>query len=368
MNNKGMVKKQMIYLDNAATTKPIPFETEIWGNPSSPHIMGIRAERAISESREKIAKFLNVKPQEIFFTSGGTESNNIAILGLNCTKIFAEPWEHPSIIQPILALTKPNAGITVNIGPIEKMLANISDVENCLICLSHINHETGDINNVASLAKQIKEKNPQAIIHVDGAQSMCKEKIEIENIDMYSFSGHKLHGASGVGGLYVKNGIRLSPIIFGGGQEKKLRSGTENVKGILHLEAAISVFPNEQLILHHIQSLYSCLASLTNELPNTFINSRTNNTSPYIINISFVGLKGETLVHLLSERGVYASMGAACNSRKKEKSSLELMEFAPERVSSAVRFSFSYTNTLEEVQQAKLIIIDCVETLRKVFR
>jgi len=367
MGNLNKVKEWfelMIYLDNAATTKPIPFETEIWGNPSSPNIIGIRAERAISEARERIAKFLDVKPQEIFFTSGGTESNNIAILGLKCNHIFTEPWEHPSIIEPIRAMCNAN----IVIAPKEKWLANISDYQNCLICLSHVNHETGDINDISALAKEIKEKNSQATIHVDGAQGMCKEKTDLENIDMYSFSGHKFHGANGVGGLFVKNGIRLSPTIFGGGQEKKLRSGTENLRGILHMDSAITIYPDLQSIRPHIESLYDCLASLTNDLPNTFINSLTNNTSPYIINISFLGIKGETLVHLLSERGVYASMGAACNSRKKEKSSLELMGFPPERVSSAVRFSFSYDNTLDEIVKTKSIIIECVEMLRKVFR
>ena len=359
-----------IYLDNAATTKPVKFKTKIWGNPSSPHSMGIKAERKISEARERLALFLGVKPQEIYYTSGATESNNIAIQGLNVDTIITEPWEHPAILEPVRAQQNKKRII---IDDKKIWMHNMKEYGKCLVCLSHVNHETGDIHDINVLAQTIKEQNPEAIILIDAAQSMCKEVINLTDIDLLSFSGHKFHGPTGIGGLFKREGLHLSPIIFGGGQEKKLRPGTENIHAILHMDAALTAYNaannrNEGHSETRLKSLHDKLSKLTEDLPDTFLNHRTETKSAFIINLSFLGLKGETLVHMLSERGIYASMGAACNTRKNEKPALEAMGFPPERVSSAVRFSFSYTTYWDHIERAKPIIEDCVKSLRRVFR
>jgi len=367
---------KMIYFDNASTTTPIG-SPKLFYNPSSPHTLGIKAERALREAREKIASTLNdlnnrtnnmshkkVTSDEIIFTSGGTESNNLAILGYvlaNIRKginlIFAA-YEHPSITGPAQFAY-------------EQKWANSTSFErippgNALISVSQINHETGDINNISEIAAGIKDKNPDVLIHVDGAQGFCKEKINLSEIDIYTFSGHKIHGPLGVGGLWVRKGINLSPLTYGGGQELGMRAGTENAPGIIQMTEAMEILASRIDISHsHVTAIKQALLNLRDILPDVEVNSLSENTSPYILNLSFLGVKGEVLVHALSEKGVFVSMGAACRSRKKPHGALELMGFSSERAQSAIRFSFSPFNTLEEAEQAKGIVIGEVKRFRK---
>jgi len=359
----------MIYLDNASTTPPMQFDDADFGNPSSPHALGIRAERRLAECRRETSKIIGCTENELTFTSGGTESNNLAIVGFalankrHAVTIFAEPWEHPSIIEPIKFVAE-HFGFAVQITPKEEWRTS-SGIQ--LACFSHVNHETGDINNLAEIATTLKKQNSSTVILADGAQGFCKELFDFKSTDMYSFSSHKIHASSGVGGLAIRNGIRLNPLFHGGGQEMNLRPGTENLEGIVKTTHAAKALSSEHKKNHtHTAKIKAIFENLNEFLPNIYINSRSNETSPYILNISFLGIKGETLVHLLSEKGIYASMGAACRSRKKVKTSLELMGFAPERVESAVRFSFSHMNTMEEALQAKEIIIECVNQLRRI--
>jgi len=352
-----------IYFDNAATTSTLPFLTaEPIGNPSSPHKLGLKAERKLSDAREDIAKILNCLPSEIIFTSGGTEANNIATIGFALANrrkevtFLAQEWEHPSIIEPLKFIQEQGLG-NVIISP-SKEWTNYN-APTLFAAISHVNNETGDIYDVAAIAQELKAKNPNTVVLVDGVQGFLKEPLNLTNIDMYSFSAHKCHGPTGVGGLMVKKNIRLTPLFHGGGQEYNKRSGTENVAGILHMtEIAKNIQPINPAIK-------STLAELTTELPDVYINSQTNHTSNYILNMSFLGIKGEPLVHMLSERGIYASMGAACRSRKNTKTMLESMGFTQERANSAVRLSFSHLNTLEEARQAKEIIKDSVTQLRR---
>ncbi|MCL2216425.1 MAG: aminotransferase class V-fold PLP-dependent enzyme [Defluviitaleaceae bacterium] len=363
----------MIYFDNAATTFSHDFV-----NPSSPHGLGFHAERALSNARGVFADILNCRKEQIIFTSGGTESNNLALIGFalayrrQSLGIFAEPWEHPSVLEPI-RFVKEQGYASAYISPFSETLpgpllsfpeALSKKHEIQLISISHVCHETGCINDVVALAKSIKRGNPAAVVHVDGTQGFCKEPIDLTDIDMYSFSAHKCHGPSGVGGLVAK--VRILPLMYGGGQENGLRPGTENVAGI-------SAFADTAKALHHsidanrrdAAEIKNVLKSIINELPDVFVNERGNAVSPYILNMSFLGINGETLIHLLSDNGLCASMGAACNSRKKAKPPLELMGFDHARALSAVRFSFSFLNTLEEAKAAKGIIINCVKQLRK---
>jgi len=354
-----------IYYDNASTTPALPYMgDQFWGNPSSPHALGISAERKLAAARNTIAGILECEPSEVIFTSGGTESNNLALIGLamathreNFT-FFAQPWEHPSVLQPLEHI-KTQGLANVVIAPHSQWHSS----GHCLVAISHVNHETGDINDMYTIAKQLKQCASRVIVAVDGVQGFCKHKIDLSGIDMYSFSAHKCHGPAGVGGLVLRNNIRIAPLLYGGGQENKVRPGTENVNGIRHMaEVAKALGHND------VTNVKSIIMELVSELPNVHVNAMTNNISPYILNMSFVGIKGEPFVHLLSEKGLYVSMGAACQSRKNTKSALEIMGFSRERAESAIRFSFSCLNTQEEAIAAKEIIKDCFKWLHGVAR
>jgi len=365
----------MIYFDNAATTPPIS-SPEIFYNPSSPHALGIKAERALRDARKTITAALGLtanplpSPDEITFTSGGTESNNLAILGYtlanmrHSVNLISAPHEHPSILAPIRFAQERGwaTGETDLKANCEVSGAN-------LICISHVNHETGDINDIGTIAKEIKKNNPSAIIHVDGAQGFCKEPISLHDIDMYSFSGHKCHGPTGTGGLWVRKGLRLTPFMHGGGQENHLRAGTENVAAIAQMAEAAKTMSQQLQTNHtHVAKLKTIMLGLQNTLPDVHVNALCESVSPYILNMSFTGIKGEILVHALSEKGIYVSMGAACNSRKRAPSALEVMGFSPEIAKSAIRFSFSPLNHVSEAEQAHDIVAETVKRLRHVIR
>jgi len=358
----------MIYFDNAATTPMLPgLESSIFGNPSSPHAIGIMAEKELENVRKRISAILNCNNDELIFTSGGTESNNLAILGFALANkrkhalLLAEPWEHPSILEPI-KFAKEFFGFDACIAPRREWPI---DADIRLACLSHVNNETGDVNDVSSIARLLKEENHSTVVHIDGAQGFCKEQATTD-ADMYSFSGHKCHAPIGTGGLVVRRGVKLKPIFYGGGQEKKLRPGTENVDGIVGMAKAASIMWEARESLHsHVEEIKNTLLSIKDELPNVFVNDKGGAVSPYILNISFLRLRGETLVHMLSEKQLFASMGAACRSRKRVKSTLEVMGFDAARAESAVRFSFSHLNTIDEAVHAKAIIIESVQQLRQ---
>jgi len=369
----------MIYFDNASTTQQIGSPSSFF-NPSSPHSLGIKADRALRDARIRISSIFNClnlqssnysisnttptfSHDDFIFTSGGTESNNLAILGFalsnirKCPSLVFSPYEHPSIIAPINFACERKWAQGANINAIPQGTA--------LITISQVNHETGDINNIRNLVSWIKENNPSAIIHVDGAQGFCKEKLCFDSVDMYSFSGHKVHGPVGVGGLWVRKGIPLTPQLHGGGQEKGLRSGTENVAGIIQMTEAIEFLANAIEVNHaHVTAIKQIMLGLA-KLTDVTINTLGDNSSPYILNMSFLGVKGEVLVHALSEKGLFVSMGAACRSRKSSKSALELMGFSSEAAKSAIRFSFSHLNTLEEAATACELVSTEVKRFRK---
>jgi len=359
-----------IYFDNAATTPTIPFtQTNAFGNPSSPHKLGLDAERKITHARRMFSNHLNCTPGELIFTSGATESNNLALIGFALANqrrkatFMAEPWEHPSVLEPLKFIKDQNLG-NVIISPHEEWNACVADV--CLAAISHVNHEIGTINDISTIATKLKADNNRTTILVDGVQGFCKESTNLSHVDMYSFSAHKSHGPTGVGGLMINRKTRLVPLLYGGGQENNLRAGTENATGILHfLEIAQHLWETQAGNSTHVAKIKLILEEIANELPNVIVNTNKKIASPYILNMSFIGLKGETLVHLLSDQGVFASMGAACRSRKNANSALEIMGFPPERANSAIRFSFSHLNTIEEAIAAKVIIIDSVTRLRK---
>ena len=366
----------MIYFDNAATTVPICLPKDYF-NPSSPHALGIKAERALRDARKVLMDIICADTHisasntglpsdqgDIIFTSGGTESNNLAILGFSlahakqgCAIAF-NSFEHPSIHAPALFAEERGWAATASLDAIP--------AGRVLVSISHVNHETGDINDLPGVISMIKKANPLATIHVDGAQGFCKEILPLDNVDLYSFSGHKFHGPPGVGGLWVRKGVKLVPLLYGGGQEREMRSGTENTHGIIQMaEAAVTQYKNRTENREIVAKIKETLLLLCDDLPQVTINIVGDSASPFILNMSFLGVKGEILVHALSEKGVYVSMGAACRSRKNSQPGLQVMGFSPEIAESAIRFSFSSLNTMEEALIAREIIISEVNRFRK---
>jgi cysteine desulfurase len=354
-----------IYLDNAATTAPsekfidaYAEASKNFANPSSTHKAGIAAARKISETKEAIADILNVLPEEIYFTSGGTEANNIAIFGLRNKTVAYSLNQHPSVAEPLRNLNAKKFVLPVSDGKVslEKAPQNAPD----LLCLSFVNNETGIINDIEEIAARVKRESPKTLLHIDGVQGFGKFKINLKNVDSFSASAHKFHGPKGLGILCVKRGVNCAPSFFGGAQQNKLRPGTENAAAIIALKSVLEFDYDDSEIF----KLKKLLAQITN-VGDCVINGDMQKDSPYILNISFLGLKGETVLNALSERGVYVSTGSACSKGGKSENLLA-HNYDAARTDSAVRFSFSKFNTPDEIERALYIIEEEIKELRKI--
>jgi len=332
----------MIYLDNSATTKPFPevvqtmvrILTEEYGNPSSLYQFGIQAEKQVKHAREQIARMLRTSQEEIYFTSGGTESNNMAIMGIiqadrgRKRKLITSAIEHPSVMEVFLSLEQQGYDVVylevdregyISLEQLESEVNN----ETLLVSIMHVNNEIGSIQNIKEIGNIIKKKNHSTYFHVDGVQAFGKVPVSVKdsNIDLYSISAHKIHGPKGVGALYVKKGTRLQSLFLGGGQEKGYRSGTENVPGISGLGKAVEIYyEHQQEYIEHLIALKRDLAErITENIEQTAINGPSvEDGAPHILNISFAGIRGEVLLHALEQKGVLVSTGSACSSRKKD--------------------------------------------------
>ncbi len=362
-----------IYFDNAATTKPsqsvfkkaTAILTELYGNPSSLHKLGIEIEREIIKSTETISNLLDIRQDELIFTSGGTESNNIAIQGTvfahkrSGNHIITTKAEHSSVLQPFKFLEE-NGFSTTYLNVNEKGYLNIKNVidsindKTVLVSISHVNSETGTVQNISEIGAEIKRKNKNTIFHVDGVQSFGKLSVNFKNIDLFSFSSHKIHGIKGTGGLYVKKGLKIKPLFYGGGQQLGLRSGTENTIGIVTFGvAALQAYENMEQNFSNALAIKNKLLDFASNNNNIFVNGDALSASPYILNLSLGLLKGEVVVRMLDSLGIYASTGAACNlrkSRKNQGSVLQAYGISNDRQQSAVRFSFSSQNSLNEAE------------------
>ena len=377
------------YLDNSATTRCSKAAAEMvtkvlredYGNPSSLHNKGMEAEQYIKESRQIIAKSLKVNPKEIIFTSGGSESNNLAILGACYANkrigrhVITTAIEHPSVFQPMKALEE--AGYEISYLPVDergvcdlKVLADEIREDTVLVSMMHVNNEIGTIQPIEEAARIIHDRNANTLFHVDAIQSYGKVDLFPRKtmIDMVSVSGHKLHGPKGSGFLYVRDKVKLSPIIYGGGQEWGRRSGTENVPAIAGLGVAVQeMFHNKE---QHIQKLYELKESLRSQLSKvegiSFNGAEGVGGAPQILSVSVDGVRAEVMLHALEDRGVYCSAGSACSSNRPAISrTLQAIGLKKELLDATVRFSLSIYTTQEEIDAAADAMAELVVALRK---
>ncbi|HHW30777.1 MAG TPA: cysteine desulfurase [Clostridiaceae bacterium] len=371
-----------IYLDNSATTRPyeevISYMNDInlnyYGNPSSLHKKGIEAERLIKKSRDIIAKTLSADSSEIIFTSGGTESNNLAIRGFLQANpragkhVITTPIEHPSVLEVYKYLS--NTGFQVDYLDIDQKgavdiegLRNKITEQTSLLSIILVNNETGSIQDIEKIINVKNSVNPKTVLHVDAVQAYGKMLISPAKwgIDIMSMSSHKIHGPKGVGALYVNKSIRIKPILFGGGQESEIRSGTENVAGICGFGMAA------ELSFNSMEANYIKVKNLRDKFVELLSDSGVEHniispedSLPYILNVSFTHVKSEVLLHHLEEKNIFVSTGSACSSRKAKHSHvLKAMGIKSCDIEGAIRFSFSVHNTEQD-------IFDTVEALKEI--
>ena len=384
------------YLDNSATTRcsdracqlMVDLLTKDYGNPSSLHMKGIEAERFVETAKKKIAKTLRVSEKEIIFTSGGTESNNLAIIGAAMANrragnhIITTSIEHASVENPMEFLKEQGFDITY-LSVDENGIISLEELEEAvteqtiLVSMMQVNNEIGAIEPVAEAAELIKKKNPATLIHVDAIQSYGKMYIYPKKlgIDMLSVSGHKIHGPKGSGFLWVKEKTKLKPLILGGGQQKGMRSGTENVPAIAGLgEAAEEIYENLDEKRAHLYGLKQRFIDGIEKLEGTHVNGKTGEDSaPHIVSVSFEGIRSEVLLHSLEDRGIYVSSGSACSSnnhagKQKGSKTLRNIHLKENLLDSTLRFSFSVHTTEEEIDYALEVLGELLPVLKKYTR
>lgn len=381
------------YLDNAATTRVFECVKDVmvstlctdYGNPSSMHRKGMEAERYIKVAKETAAKSLKADPKEIVFTSGGTESNNMALIGAALANrrsgnhIITTCFEHASVLNPLLYLQE--TGFRISFLPVdgqghidgEALLREIGP-DTILISVMQVNNEIGAVQNIAGLANAAKGKKPDVLFHVDAIQAYGKYRIcpKREGIDLLSVSGHKIHGPKGSGFLYIKDRTKIKPILYGGGQQKGMRSGTENVPAIAGLSKAIEeIYEDHETKRDHLFRLKERLIGGLRDMDDVVINGLKDirDTAPHIVNASFGGIRSEVLLHALEERGVYVSSGSACSSNHPALSgTLQAIGVDKKYLDSALRFSFSVKTTEEEIDYAIEQLNGLLPVLRRYVR
>lgn len=359
---------KIVYLDNSATTvvceeaakKAYCIMTEKYGNPSSLHTLGFEASKELETARNIIAGSLGVAPPEIFFTSGGTESNNTAIFGaVNALKrrgnrIVTTAIEHSSVIESAEKLKKDGYDV-VFLEPDEsgaiprEKFVNAINSDTILVSVMAVNNETGIIQPIKFISNAISKSGSPALFHCDAVQAFGKINLKPQKlgVDLMSISSHKIHGPKGVGALYIRKGARIVPLHYGGEQEKKIRPGTESLPLICAFGEAVKALPDTYEQHERIEALWSYCKERVSEIPDVYINS-PDGALPYILNISAVGVRSETMLHYLAEYGIYVSSGSACAKGKKSHV-LTAMGLSAERIDSAIRISFSRFNTKEDI-------------------
>lgn len=383
------------YLDNAATTRVFPEVRDImvkvmeedFGNPSSRHSKGIEAEQYIRTAREQIAAGLKCQPGEIIFTSGGTESNNQALIGTVTANrragkhIITTRIEHASVHEPLAYLEEMGYEVTYlpvdSLGRVQpEVLAEAVREDTVLVSVMYINNEVGSVQDIKRLSDVVKEQNPKTLFHVDAIQAYGKYKIVPKRmgIDLMSVSGHKIHGPKGSGFLYVREKTKIKPILFGGGQQKGMRSGTENVPAVAGLgEAVRLIYQDHSKKIKELYRLKKYLIEELQSIPDVMIHgiegAALEETAPHIVSAGFAAVRSEVMLHALAEKGVYVSSGSACSSNHPELSgTLKAIGVKDELLDSTLRFSMSVNTTEQEIDYALEQVREILPVLRKFTR
>lgn len=377
------------YFDNSATTRVLDSVKEIvvktmtedYGNAAAKHRKGMEAEQYIRQARTEIAKTLKAAEKEILFTSGGSESNNMALIGAALANqragkhIISTSIEHPSVYNPLGYLEE--QGFEVTILPVDHdghiSLEELEDAirpDTILVSVMYVNNEVGAIEPVEEIAKIIKRKNPGTLFHVDAIQAYGKFTIrpKKQGIDLLSVSGHKIHGPKGVGFLYIGSGVKIKPLIYGGGQQWNLRSGTENIPGVAGLGAAAKeMYTDHEKKVAQITEIKDYMIDRLGGLEGVVIHSRKGSASaPQIVSASFEGVRSEVLLHALEDRGIYVSSGSACSAHHPGISgTLKGIGVSPRLLDSTLRFSFGVFNTKEEIDYCIGVLAELLPVLRR---
>lgn len=380
------------YLDNSATTACFEevahlmhkIMREDYGNPSSMHHKGVEAEKYLRDATKTLADLLKADEKEILFTSGGTESDNIALIGTAMANhrkgrhLITTRIEHPAVLQTMAYLE--NQGFQVTYLPVDhegkislEDLGRAIRPDTILVSIMHTNNEIGSVQPIAEAGELIKRMNPQTLFHVDAVQGFGKFRIypAKAHVDMLSVSGHKIHGPKGVGFLYIRKGARVNPIIYGGGQQKGMRSGTENVPGIAGLaKAAEMVYQNLDQDMDRMYGLRDMLIEGISDIEDVRVNGCPGREgAAHIVSLSVRGVRSEVLLHALEERDIYVSAGSACASNKPQTSAtLKAIGVERELLDSTIRFSFSVFTTAEEIQYTIQALHELIPALRRYSR
>jgi len=379
--------KTVIYLDNSATTRVFDSSAQVamhymtteHFNPSSMYGPAVAVEREVSRVRREMAASLGASEEELYFTSGGTESDNIAILGSAAVlrpgrwRFITTAIEHPAVYDVFGALEK--AGHEVIRLPVNSAgmidleeLSSLVDERTALVSVMHVNNEIGSIEDLSAIERIIHKRNPAALFHSDGVQAFGKMPFGKMPADLYSISGHKFHAPKGVGALLMRKHVKNAGGQIGGGQERGMRSGTTNAPGILAMGDAFSImYKNQQANAQHMMNCKIRLCENLSAIPDVYFNGpRPEEGAPHILNVSFLGVRGEVLLHALEEQEIYVSTGSACSSHKRGKNRiLSAIGVEGARAEGAIRFSLSPLNTEEEMNRASEAIEASVKTLRR---
>ena len=372
-----------VYLDNAATTpvnkevlkEMLPYLKNKFGNASSIHRFGSETREAVENARKKIAEFINVTPEEIIFTSGGTESNNLVIKGLalanpNKKHIITSKIEHPAVLEVCKEMEK--KGYNVDYISVDgEGIVDVGEIKNkikpdtLIVSIMHVNNETGSIQPIGEIAELCRAS--RVCFHTDAVQSFGKIKIDGSNFDFISASGHKINALKGVGILYVKKGLKIKPIFNGGGQERNIRSGTENVPGIVAFGKAVEIAEKEMRQTGKIKELRDRLIAELLKIDGTRLNGSKDRRIFNNVNVSFSDVEGEAVVLLLDEQGIASSTGSACSSHSLEPSQvLKAMGLNDSEAHSSLRLTLGWQNTKKEVDYTIQQIKKIVEKLRRI--
>ena len=381
-----------VYLDNSATTRCLPsvaalmtkIMCEDYGNPSSMHRKGVESEQYIRHAKEIIARTLKVQEKEILFTSGGTESDNIALIGTafanfrSGNHIITTKIEHPAILQTCAYLETQGFEVTylpvdsngiICLADLEKAMTN----QTIIVSIMHTNNEIGSVQPIAEAGALIKRINPNTVFHVDAVQGFGKFRIYPKkmNVDLLSVSAHKIHGPKGVGFLYLNEKVKVKPILYGGGQQKGMRSGTENVPGVAGMALAIDeIYKDFEEKTEYLYAIKDRFIKGLEGLEGVKVNGLTGRDSaPHVVSVSIAGIRSEVMLHALEDRGVYVSAGSACASNKPATSAtLKAIGVEKQYLDSTLRFSFSVLTTEEEIDYTLQQMYDMIPMLRRYTR